>query len=133
MAANDRRTSYMSAPRPRVGSNRVDADKPNRGAASPLPADMDPLRTSTASQKHRLSRDQKNVSEKRTERTTITTKEKTMRKNLVKESSSAGNRGDGDRSRSKKPLDGASPGPRRREPDAIDGQSRSNAHFEAVY
>ncbi|KAJ5172803.1 hypothetical protein N7492_005396 [Penicillium capsulatum] len=122
MAANDRRANYMSAPRPRVASNRVDADKSNRGAASPLPADIDPLRTSTSSQKHRLSRDQKNVSEKRTERTMITTKEKSVRRNPIKESSTAANRGDGERSRSKKPsqLDGASPGPGRREPDAVD-------------
>lgn len=136
MAANDRRTSYMNAPRPRVVSSRVDADKPNRGAASPLPADMDPLRTSTSSQKHRMSRDQKNMSEKRTERTTITTKEKTMRRNPVKESStSAVNRGDGERSRSKRPsrVDDASPGPLRGEADATDGQSPSSPRVESVH
>lgn len=111
MTSNDRRASYMNAPRPRVVSNRVDADK-SRGAASPLQSDnMDPLRTSASSQKHRSSRDQKTISEKRTERGVITTREKAVRRNPVKESTSAVNRGDWEKSRSKKigQADGASP------------------------
>lgn len=118
MSVNDR-ASYMNAPRPRVVSNRVEAGP--RGA-SPLPDHMDALRSSTASQKHRMSRDQRSMSEKRTERTTITTREKSVRRNPIKESSSAANRGDRDKSRPKYPsqLDGASPGGPIREKDAVE-------------
>ncbi|GLI82084.1 gamma tubulin complex Spc97/GCP2 subunit Alp4 [Penicillium ochrochloron] len=121
MSVNDRRASYMSAPRPRVVSNRVDADRPSRGAASPQqPDNMDSLRTSTSSQKQRLPRDQKNMTEKRTERTVITTREKAVRRNPIKESSSASNRGDWDKSKTKKTrtTDGMSPVGHRREADA---------------
>lgn len=117
MSSNDRRASYMSAPRPRVVSNRVDADK-SRGAASPLQSDnMDPLRTTNSSQKHKLSRDQQSMSEKRTERTVITTREKAVRRNPVKESSSAANRGDGEKARPKTIVqaDLASPNAAKRE------------------
>ena len=93
MSVNER-ASYMSAPRPRVASNRVAGSR----GASPLHDTMDPLRTSTASQKHRLSRDQKSMPEKRTERTVITTRERSVRRNPIKESSSAANRGDRDKS-----------------------------------
>lgn len=124
MSANDRRASHMSAPRPRVASNRIDADRPSRGAASPQqPGNMDPLRTSTSSQKQRLPRDQKNVTEKRTERTVITTREKAVRRNPVKESSNASNRGDWDKARTKKTrtADGMSPAGNMREQDAPTG------------
>jgi gamma-tubulin complex component 2 len=124
MSANDRRASYMSAPRPRVVSNRVDADRPSRGAASPQqPDNMDSLRTSTSSQKQRLPREQKNMTEKRTERTVITTREKAVRRNPIKESSRASNRGDWDKSKTKKTrtTDGLSPVGHRREPDAPTG------------
>ncbi|KAJ5731970.1 hypothetical protein N7493_003451 [Penicillium malachiteum] len=115
MSVNDR-VSYMNAPRPRVVSNRVEAGP--RGA-SPLHDNMDNLRSSTASQKHRLSRDQRNMSEKRSERSTVTTRERSVRRNPVKESSNATSRGDRDKSRPNYPsqLDGASPGGRRREKD----------------
>ncbi|KAJ5569612.1 uncharacterized protein N7459_009042 [Penicillium hispanicum] len=123
MSAHDRRASYMNAPRPRVVSNRVDADRPSRGAASPLHADnMDPLRTSASSQRHRMSRDQKSMSEKRTERTVITTKEKAARRNPVKEPVGATNRGERDKSRTKQPgqVDDASSDPRRKEYDVAE-------------
>ncbi|KAJ5087670.1 hypothetical protein N7456_011286 [Penicillium angulare] len=118
MSVNDR-ASYMNAPRPRVVSNRVEAGP--RGA-SPLHDTMDPLRSSTTSQKHRMSRDQRSMSEKRTERSTVTTREKSVRRNHVREPSTAANRGDRDKSRPKYPsqLDGASPGGRRGEKDAAE-------------
>ena len=120
MSVNDR-ASYMNAPRPRAVSNRVEAQA--RGA-SPLHESMDPLRSSTASatQKHRMSRDQRSMSEKRTERTTVTTREKSVRRNPVKESSSAANRGDRDKSRPKYPSQSDSPGGRRPEKDGIEGK-----------
>jgi gamma-tubulin complex component 2 len=124
MSVNDRRASYMGAPRPRVVSNRVDAERPSRGAASPQqPDNMDSLRTSTSSQKQRLPREQKNMTEKRTERTVITTREKAVRRNPVKESSSASNRGEWDKSRTKKTrtADGMSPAGHKREQDAPNG------------
>ncbi|KAJ6125735.1 hypothetical protein N7523_003355 [Penicillium sp. IBT 18751x] len=115
MSFNDRRASHMSVPRPRVASSRVDADRPSRGAASPL-EDMDP-RTSTSSQKHRLSRDQKPMSEKRTERTVITTKEKAVRRNLPKEFNVAINVSKWeDKPRRTGQAEGASPGSKKREP-----------------
>ncbi|KAJ6030644.1 uncharacterized protein N7446_000293 [Penicillium canescens] len=106
MSANDR--AHMSAPRPRVVSNRVNAE--NRGASPLQTENIDPSRASTSSQKHRVSRDQKSMSEKRTERTVITTKEKAVRRNPVKDSLSAANRGDWDKTRPKRPVqaDGAS-------------------------
>ncbi|KAJ5319983.1 hypothetical protein PENANT_c040G11045 [Penicillium antarcticum] len=106
MSANDR--AYMSASRPRVVSNRVDAE--NRGVSPLQTENMDPSRASTASQKHRMSRDQKIMSEKRTERSMITTREKVVRRNPVKESLSAANRGDWEKTRPKRPVqaDGAS-------------------------
>ncbi|KAJ5175958.1 Spindle pole body component alp4 [Penicillium canariense] len=121
MSANDRRASYMSAPRPRVVSNRVDADRPSRGAASPLqPDNMDPSRTSTSSQKQRSSREPKSMTEKRTERTVITEREKAVRRIPVKASSSAGNRGEWDKPRTKKTsmADGTSPIGKIREQEA---------------
>lgn len=123
MSSNDRRASHMSAPRPRVASSRVDADRPSRGAASPL-EDMDP-RTSTSSQKHRLSRDQKTMSEKRTERTVITSKEKAVRRNLPKEFNVAINVSKWEDKPGKTgQAEGASPSSRKREPVAENGRSQ---------
>ncbi|CEJ53871.1 Putative Gamma-tubulin complex protein 2 (Eurofung) [Penicillium brasilianum] len=119
MSVNDRRASYMSAPRPRVASNRVDADRPSRGAALPQqPDNMDSLRTSTSSQKQRLPRDQKTMTEKRTERSVITTKEKAVRRHPIKEPS-ASNRGEWDKLRTKKTrtAEAMSPVGNRREQD----------------
>jgi gamma-tubulin complex component 2 len=109
MSVNDR--AYMSAPRPRVVSNRVDSE--NRGASPLQTENVDPSRASTSSQKHRISRDQKSMTEKRAERAVITTREKTVRRNPVKESLSAANRGDWDKTRPKRPAqsDGASSNP----------------------
>jgi gamma-tubulin complex component 2 len=100
MSANDR--AYMSAPRPRAVSNRVDAEV--RGASPIQIENKNPLRNSSASQNHRVSRDQKSMSEKRTERAVITTREKSVRRNPVKESTSAPNRSDWDKVRPKKPA-----------------------------
>ncbi|KAJ5081783.1 hypothetical protein NUU61_010047 [Penicillium alfredii] len=111
MSVNDRRVSSMSASRPRVVSNRVDAGESHQ------PDNVDPLRTSTSSQKHRMSRDQKTMSEKRSERMVVTTREKAVRRNPVKESTGAANRGDWDRIKPKKMADGASPNARRAEKD----------------
>lgn len=108
MSVNERRTSQMGASRPRVASNRVDAEKAAlRAAASPIQSEnMDQLRDSASSQKSRASRDQQNIttSEKRTERTTINTREKVQvrTRNPVKESASAGNRGDWEKLRMKR-------------------------------
>lgn len=125
MSSNDRRAGHMSAPRPRVASNRVDADRPSRGAASPLQDNMDPMRTSSSSQKHRVSRDQKNMSEKRTERTVITTREKAVRRNPAKEFNVNFNVSEWENPKARKPskADGASPGGKKREPVPENGQS----------
>lgn len=125
MSSNDRRAGHMSAPRPRVASNRVDADRPSRGAASPLQDNMDPMRTSSSSQKHRVSGDQKNMSEKRTERTVITTREKAVRRNPVKEFNVNFNVSEWENPKARKSskADGASPGGKKREPVPENGQS----------
>ena len=114
MSFNDRHASSMSVPRPRVGSSRSVSDAQRASAfrgASPLQQqqqrqdhhNMEQMRASSASQKSRMPRDQV-VSEKRTERTTIHTREKTKprKRNSMKDSNSAGNRGDLERSRSKR-------------------------------
>ena len=122
MSVNDRRASYMSAPRPRVASNRT--SDPERMAAlrtgaSPLQSDhnMEHMRGSTSSQKSKMPREQV-TSEKRTERTAINTREKTqVRTRNPKESS---NRGDLERSRSKRAsqTEGTSPNVRKKEEPA---------------
>lgn len=99
MSANDRRPSYMTAQRPRVASNRaVDAEKATpRNAGSPFQSDnMDQMRNSASGQKTKAPREQNATREKHSERTTVTTREKahTRTRSSVKESTSAGNRGD---------------------------------------
>ncbi|KAI9045838.1 gamma-tubulin-complex subunit SPC97 [Aspergillus affinis] len=111
MSVNDRRASHMNAPRPRVASNRVgDAERHAlRSGASPLQPENADHRGSTSSQKNRIPREQQNMaSEKRSERMTIHSKERsqTRTRNPVKESSSAGNRGEWERSRSKRGVQG---------------------------
>lgn len=103
MSVNDRRASYMSAPRPRVASSRAgDAEKAAlRNGASPLqPDNMDQLRGSTSSQKSKVPREQNPTSEKRP----VNTREKGQirSRNPVKEAAGAGNRSDWERSRSKR-------------------------------
>ncbi|RAK99205.1 gamma-tubulin-complex subunit SPC97 [Aspergillus ibericus CBS 121593] len=124
MSVNDRRASYMSAPRPRVASNRVaDAEKPAlRSAASPLQSETMDHRGSSSSQKNKPTRDQQQiVSDKRAERMAIHTREKSQvrTRNLVKESANASNRGEFmERSRSKRgasQTEGASPNSRKKE------------------
>ncbi|KAJ6172170.1 hypothetical protein N7470_001237 [Penicillium chermesinum] len=104
MSVNDR-ANYMSAPRPRVVSSRVEAGV--RGA-SPLHDNMEQLRTSTSSPKHRLSRDQRSSSERRSERTTVTTREKAIRRPVKEQSASRGDR-DKPRPKSSTGTNGASP------------------------
>lgn len=113
MSVNDRRASSMSVPRPRVGSSRTVSDAHKaaafRNGASPLPQqhpdhnNMEQMRASSTSQKSKMPRDQV-ISEKRTERTTVNTREKlqSRKRNSMKDSNSAGNRGDLERSRSKR-------------------------------
>ncbi|PYH36196.1 gamma-tubulin-complex subunit SPC97 [Aspergillus neoniger CBS 115656] len=129
MSVNERRASYMSAPRPRVASNRVaDAEKPGlRSAASPLQSENIDHRGSTSSQKTRSSRDQQPiVSDKRTERMAMHTRDKSQvrTRNPVKESSSAGNRGEFmERSRSKRgpsQPEGASPNSRKKDKQPVE-------------
>ncbi|KAL4903666.1 hypothetical protein BDW74DRAFT_155942 [Aspergillus multicolor] len=126
MSINDRRASHMNPPRPRVASSRVaDAEKPGLrgGTASPLQAENMDHRGSTSTQKSKVPRDHV-ASEKRAERLVVQTKDKVQSRtrNPVRESPSAGNRGEGDKSWSKRantagPL---SPNLRKKEKDAPD-------------
>ncbi|KAJ5907663.1 hypothetical protein N7495_000345 [Penicillium taxi] len=106
----------MSAPRPRALSSRVDPGL-GRSPISPLQSTMDSMRSSTTSPKQRMTRDLKNT-EKRTDRSVITTKEKIIRRNTV----NASNRGDREKPRSQpasfshpSSFDGANVGPRQTE------------------
>lgn len=106
MSVNDRRASYMSAPRPRVVSNRVaDAEKatPRSGASSFQSDNMDQMRGSMSSHRSKLSREQNTASEKRSERTVVPARDKapTRTRNPVKESTSA-SRGERERPRPKR-------------------------------
>lgn len=131
MSINDCHSSNMNPPRPRAASSRVDADQSTPGDKPPQPENMDPLRTGSSSHKKNPSRDVKQ-SEKRTERTVITTREKAQvrTRNPVMESSSAANRGD---PRQKKfvATDAASPNARKKGKEAADcqysGTQRSGA------
>lgn len=116
MSANDR-AAYMSAPRPRAVSNRVDSE--TRGPSPLQVENKDPLRHSTSSQKHRASHDQKSMSEKRQERMVITSREKAVRRNPA---NPAASRGDWDRTRPRKPLqfDDTNPSSRTGENGAAD-------------
>ncbi|CAG8020771.1 unnamed protein product [Penicillium olsonii] len=111
MSVNDR-AAYMSAPRPRAVSNRVDAE--SRGLSPMQIENKNPLRNSSSSHPHRVSRDQKSMSEKRSERPGITTRERSVRRNQTKDSISAPNRGDWEKNRPRKPIqtDGANPSAR---------------------
>lgn len=132
MSANDRRAvSYNlgGGSRPRVASSRAEPDyrsslqdRDNSSAKSPRllseTPKMDHLRGSTQSQRG-LHRESSSATDRRAERTTITSREKihVKTRNSVKESPNAGNRGEFERSRSKKT---ASP-PRKREREVADG------------
>lgn len=132
MSANDRRAvSYNlgGGSRPRVASSRAEheyrsslQDKDNNNTKSPRLLSennkMDHLRGSTQSVRG-LHRESSSAMDRRTERTTITSREKVHVKtrNPVRESPNAGNRGEFERSRSKKT---ASP-PRRRDREVADG------------
>ncbi|PTU19402.1 hypothetical protein P175DRAFT_0494536 [Aspergillus ochraceoroseus IBT 24754] len=126
MSLNERRASHMNAPRPRVASSRVaDSERAGvrGGTASPVQAENMDHRGSTSAQKIKVPREHI-MSEKRTERVVIQTKEKVQgrTRNPARESSNAGSRGDGDRSRSKRPNqpDASSPNIRKKEREAPD-------------
>ncbi|CAG8083443.1 unnamed protein product [Penicillium salamii] len=108
MSSNDR-AAYISAPRPRAVSNRVDAE--SRGLSPGQIENKNPLRNSSSSQNYRVSRDQKSMSEKRSERAGITTRERSVRRNPTKEPVSAPNRAEWDKNQPRKPIqtDGANP------------------------
>ncbi|KAL2815668.1 Spc98 family-domain-containing protein [Aspergillus granulosus] len=135
MSTNDRRASTMNAPRPRVASGRVvgDAEKRSlRGSTgSPLHPETMDHRGSTSTQKSKVPRDHI-TSEKRTERLTVQTKEKVQgrTRNPVKESPSAGNRGEGDKSRSRRAnlSEGLSPNVRRKEKEKEASDAPWNPH-----
>jgi gamma-tubulin complex component 2 len=117
----------MNAPRPRVASSRVgDAEKAGLrgGTASPSQAENMDLRGSTSAQKSKVPRDHI-TTEKRTERFVVQTKDKVQgrTRNPVRESPSAGNRGDGDKSQLKRAntAGAVSPDVRKREKEAPDG------------
>lgn len=122
MSVNDRRASYMSAPRPRVSSNRVgDA----RSGASPLQPEQINNRRSTSSQKGKVSREQRDImGDKRAERMAPHSKDKAQvrARNPVKEPSSTGNREEWERSRSRRATltDGASPNTRKKDKEPAD-------------
>lgn len=127
MSVNDRRASHMNAPRPRVASSRVGgAEKPGLrgGTASPVQAENMDHRASTSAQKSKVPRDHI-TNEKRTERLVLQTKEKVQSRarNPVKESPSAGNRGERDKSRSRRtnPPEGVSPNTKKKDKEPSDG------------
>lgn len=132
MSSNDRRAvSYNlgGGSRPRVASSRAEhdyrsslQDRDNSSTKSPRllseNTKMDPFRGSTQSARG-LHRESSSATDRRTERTTITSREKihVKTRNPVKESPNAGIRGEFERSRSNKT---ASP-PRRRDREVADG------------
>ncbi|KAJ9270136.1 hypothetical protein DTO212C5_3875 [Paecilomyces variotii] len=123
MSVNERRPSYMGAPRPRVASGRAGAADRASREYSPLQTDnMDQMPRGTASPKSGLRREL-STSEKRTERTTTTTREKVQvrSRNPVRESVNGGYRSDSDKMRAKRPspADGT-PVVRKKEKEQID-------------
>lgn len=138
MSVNDRRASYMNGPRPRVVSNRVaDTEKatPRSGASSFQSDNMDQMRGSTSSHRSKLSKEQNVASEKRSERTVVTTREKAQARtrNPVRESAGAGNKGERERSRAKRASLADAPSPNvRKEKEQIDSQS-FQLLIESVY
>lgn len=123
MSVNDRRPSYMGAPRPRVVSGRAGATDRASREYSPLQTDnMDQIPRSTASPKSGLHREL-STSEKRTERTTTTTREKVQMRtrNPGREATNGGNRSDPDKMRAKRPSPSDStPVVRKKEKEQID-------------
>lgn len=119
MSLNDRRAGYMNPPRPRVQSSRVGnaQTSSSRAPTSPLQSEnMDRLRSSLSNQN--------TTNGKRTERKVVTTREQVQirTRNQVKESSSAGNRGDWEKSHEKRASqsDMHSPNGRRKEKEVLD-------------
>ncbi|KAL1969881.1 hypothetical protein VTN77DRAFT_7390 [Rasamsonia byssochlamydoides] len=127
MSLHDRRAaSYnMSGPRPRVvsGGRAADTEKTARRSeySSLQSENMEHLRGGTSSPKG-LHREYSNASDRRTERSSVTTREKVHVKtrNPVKESANAGNRGDLDKSRVKRPSQPESGAARKKEKDQVE-------------
>jgi gamma-tubulin complex component 2 len=130
MSLHDRRAASYSVNtgtnQPRASSGR--ADEPDISSRnSPVTVhNMDRARGSTASPKV-MQREYSNGSERRTERTTITTREKVQIKsrNPVKESANAENRGNVQKFKSKKVphVDPSSPLGRGKEKEVMSGAS----------
>jgi len=129
MSVNDRRAaSYMSAPRPRVRSNRnSDPEKvaalQSRVPPSQMDINMEHVRGSSVSLKNKMSRDQATTSEKRAGRSDVREKAKSRTRNSVQDTGSAVNRGNLERSRSKR---ASSPNVRKKEKEPVEGQSQNN-------
>lgn len=132
MAQNDRRTSYMSANKPRVASSRVgesDRTAPPRNEQSPL---MAQARGGHSSSSRGLNREYSSSNEKRTERTHTTTREKVQvrsSRNAMKETpASSTNRGDPEKVRTKQaPYNEAErPVSRKREKEPVERKSSSS-------
>ncbi|KAH8691423.1 putative spindle pole body component [Talaromyces proteolyticus] len=128
MSSNEHRSvSYNvggRGTRPRVVSSKREAEKPSRQDSennkSPRRvANMDHLRGSTSSGRG-LHRESSNVTERRTERNIVTTRDRihVKTRNTVKESPNAGNRGDFEKPRSRK-VDTATP-PRGKEKEVTE-------------
>jgi gamma-tubulin complex component 2 len=124
MSSNDRRSASHKVgggTRPRVVSSSRDPEKLSRPSIednkSPRPAgNMENLRGSTSSGRG-LHREASNTTERRTERNTVTTRDRVHVKtrNTVKESPNAGNRGDFDKSRTRRVDTGTPPAKKKEE------------------
>ena len=136
MSVNDRRAaSYMSVPRPRVPSNRnSDPEKVSALRSGILPLQMDNnmehMRGSSVSLKNKMPRDQATTSEKRAERSAVREKARSRTRNSVQDSGNAGNRGNLERSRSKR---ASSPNVRKKEKELAEGQSQNNPRALLFY
>lgn len=129
MSLHDRRASSynMSGPRPRVASTRAGEPEKTarRGDYSPLQSENMEYKRASMSSPKGLHREHSNASDRRTERTVVTTREKVQVKtrNPVKESANAGNRGDWEKSRTKKSSQPESSSGHRKKKDAVEGRS----------
>ncbi|PYH45121.1 gamma-tubulin-complex subunit SPC97 [Aspergillus saccharolyticus JOP 1030-1] len=127
MSVSDRRASHMSAPRPRVASNRV-ADPERaalRSATSPLQSETVAYRIAQSSPKSRSSREQQMATDRRADRVAGIAKEKAhgRTRHAMQEPSVGHIRGERlERSRSKRvaQVDGASPNARKKEKQPSD-------------
>lgn len=124
MPSNERRSASHNVDggtRPRVVSSSRDPEKLSQPGIennkSPRPAErMEHFRGSTSSGRG-LHREASNTAERRTERNTVTTRDRVHVKtrNTVKESPNAGNRGDFEKSRARRADTGTPPAKRKEE------------------